>query len=313
MLYRRLGRTDIEASAIGFGCNRIADSIAAADRREIEATLREAFEQGINFYDTANVYGGGESEAVLGNALRPQRDKVVLCSKVGTKPWRSVLVERWTDPLRLRLRRLRRVNAGTPKSGWERPAAGFAPRFLELAVAGSLRRLGTDYLDLLYLHGPPPSVLRDPSVFAKLEDLRERGWIRWYGVSFTTSTPTQEIVAAVERWPGIAMVQVSIHPLSSVDLARVTDATRARGAGIVANQPFRKGALLADSRVQAPEALGRTRAQTLLRFAVQCPGVDVALVGMRSRAHLRENLAALDASPLTAEEMGRLGSSAEIR
>ena len=316
MEYRKLGRTEIAASAFGFGCNRIAESSAPADRREVEATLLEAFERGVNLYDTANCYDGGESEILLGKVLRAHRSQVILCSKVGAKKWSAVLHERWSDPLRFRLRsRGHQIPPSRGEGGPRRASWNFAPRFLELAIAGSLRRLGTDYIDLLYLHGPPPRVLQAPGVFEKLEDLRQRGWIRWYGVSFRTRMTTTEILTALERFPGIAVAQVLIHPRASIDLDRVAAATRGRGTAIIANQPFRKGALLADRDLEVPEgaASGRTRSQTLLRFVLQSRGVTTVLVGMRNRAHLRENLAALDAPALNEEEMRMLCSSTEIR
>lgn len=317
MEQRKLGRTDLVASVLGFGCNRIAASAAPSDRREVEATLLEAVERGVNVFDTANSYAGGEAEIVLGRVLRPHRDAVLLCSKVGTKHWSSVLLERWTEPVRFGLRARRGRPGRGPGMGSAVPGAtraerSFAPPFLERGVAGSLRRLGTDHLDVLYLHGPPAAVLADPAVFAKLEELRRRGWIRWYGVSFTAATTTSEILAAVERWPGIAIVQLLVHPLAAIDLARLAAVTRARGVAIAARQALDKGALLARGDLAPIDAgrSGRTRAQTLLRFAAQSDGVDTVLVGMRSRAHLRENASAFDGPPLLAEEMRSLRASA---
>jgi aryl-alcohol dehydrogenase-like predicted oxidoreductase len=303
---RNLGRTGLVASVLGFGCNRIVASRAPDDRREVEATLLEAIDRGVNLYDTSNGYAAGEAEVLLGRILRPHRSAVLLCSKVGAKHWSSVLLERWADQVRFALRaRWRRESrgsgGGSPAARANRSVRSFAPRFIELGVAGSLRRLGTDHLDVLYLHGPPGSVLADERVFAKLEDLQRRGWTRCYGVSFTAATSTHEIVETVERWPGIAIVQVLIHPLAAIDLARLVAVTRAHGVAIAARQTLDKGALLARADLAAVDAAhpGRTRAQALLRYAAQCDGVDTVLVGMRSRAHLLENASAFDGAPAT--------------
>ncbi len=316
MDYRTLGSTGLEVSAIGFGGNRLGVGGGRDEQREAEATLRAAIERGVTLFDTANSYGGGRSEALLGRVLKQHRDRLLLCSKVGQKHWSSVLHERLTDPMRLSAPSLRRSEHSTAGSGARpRPPANFAPRMIELAVAGSLRRLKTDRVDVLYLHAPPPEVLADPAVFAALDRLVERGWVRSYGVSFPRAASTAQIVDAISRWPRIQVAQLLINVRSSLDLARIAAARRDRPVAIVAQLALEKGKLLADTEVvrAAAASPARTVAQTLLRFPLQCEGVAAVLAGMRTRAHLDENIGALATPPLSDEELARLRSLTTIR
>ena len=161
MEYRRLGRTGLDASVIGFGCNRIAWDSSREVRREAVATLEQAFSHGINLFDTANSYRG--SERLLGSVFRNRRHRILLCSKAGYRSWLLLALERALPGPFGSIQRSRPAREPGPARGTaaRKPRRNFEPRYIRMGVEGSLRRLGTDYLDIFYLHSPPPEVVTD--------------------------------------------------------------------------------------------------------------------------------------------------------
>jgi aryl-alcohol dehydrogenase-like predicted oxidoreductase len=304
MQYRFLGSTGLEASILGLGGNRIAES---PDRAEVRATFDLALDRGINLIDVADCYGRGETERLVGCWTRQCRDKVILCTKVGYRPPPSVRFDRWVDPIR----RLTPSNPGRGSvGGGARPAKNFAPKLVRTGIAGSLRRLGTDRIDIFYLHSPPPEVVADDTVFEVLEGERQAGRILHYGVSFTGTATTRDVLSCL-RHRGVSVVQVRVNCLSTVDVERISAAAAPEKVAIIGREPFLKGRLLASDR--ARESLSQhTPAKTRLRAVVQRPGVDVVLVGTTQRPHLEENLAALDSPPLSDSEMAELWSEAKV-
>lgn len=313
MEYRRLGRTGLDTSVIGFGCSRLAQDPSQDQRREVVATLEEAFARGINLFDTANCFG--ESERLLGSVFRSRRDRVILCSKAGYRSWLLLALERsWPRPFGSidRLMPARRTSSeggAAPR----KPPRNFQPRYLRLGIEGSLRRLRTDYLDIFYLHSPPPEVVADDAVFATLEQLREQGWVRHYGISFSEHATTDQVLEAIHH-PGVSVLQVKASPLESVDLERIATKALERGIGVVARQPFDRGAAFRTPGLFSllAEQKQRTPAQSLLRSTLQRPGVETVLVGMSTREHLAENLRALTTPPLSADDLQRLLAGTRI-
>ena len=308
MEYRTLRGTDLVVPRIGFGCNRIGAPMPEARRREVETTLRTAIERGINFFDTADVYSHGSADRLLRIAFAGQRDKVVICSKAGRPIWRRPkLRQRITRTLSRRLTRSRRAAHTTVpvESG-----ATYTPAYITAAIDGSLDRLGTDYLDLFLLHGPHPAVLGRDDLFDCLERLKQQGKIRHYGASLSGSrSSTEDHLPWFER-PGLSVLQVLVNPLKSVDMARVVPAARAQGVGLIARQPFHKGAVFEDRRFLdlATANPHYTPAQMALRFGLEQDGADMVLAGVRSLAHLEDNLAALTGPGLSPHEREQLRS-----
>ena len=155
MNYRTLGRTGLTVSEIGLGCWQLASSAwGTQDSRESDRIVQVALDQGCTFFDTAPGYGAGRSEILLGQALKGRRSQVVLCSKFGH-----------------------------PAEG----PADFSVAALRPAIEASLRRLQTDYLDVLLVHNPPPESLdgRRSGLYEALAALQQSGVLRAYGVSWT--------------------------------------------------------------------------------------------------------------------------------
>src|SRR4051812_17041944 len=175
---RPLGRTGFDVSTISFGAWAIGGTWGAVSDDESIAALRRAVELGINFFDTADVYGDGRSERLLGELRREHKETFYVATKAG--------------------RRLSPHDAN-----------GYNRRNLEAFVDRSLTNLGVDALDLLQLHGPPTDVYYRPEVFEALDDLVKVGKIRFYGVSVER---VEEALKAIE-FPGVQSVQIIYNVL----------------------------------------------------------------------------------------------------
>src|SRR6266702_4742810 len=199
MKQRLLGRTRLPVGEIGFGTwaiggNHVGNSYGPTDDAESRRAVRRSFELGCTFFDTADVYGHGKSEELLGAALRDVRDRVILATKVGGN-----FYNRDVHPL-LAERIAQMVDKPFDQIPPDAPLpathdSNFLPRYVRFALEQSLKRLGTDYIDLLQLHNPPPSLISSMETYAGLEDLKREGKIRWYGVSVH---PPAEGLAAIQ-------------------------------------------------------------------------------------------------------------------
>jgi aryl-alcohol dehydrogenase-like predicted oxidoreductase len=171
---RKLGGLGLEVSAIGLGCMGMSQSYGPADEPESIATLHRAIELGCTFFDTAEVYGPFTNEELLGRAFKGRRDQVVIATKFGF---------RFKDGKQV---------------GTERASR---PEHIRAAVEGSLRRLGTEYIDLLYQHRIDPAVPIE-EVAGTVGDLVKQGKVRFFGLS-------EAGVANIRR-------AHSVHPVSAL-------------------------------------------------------------------------------------------------
>ncbi|MFC3078093.1 aldo/keto reductase [Phenylobacterium terrae] len=149
MEYRRLGNSGLKVSAVGIGCNNFGMRI---DQEATNAVVAAALDAGINFFDTADVYGGSQSEVMLGKALAGRRDEVVIATK-------------FASPM-----------------GQRHDQKGGSRRYIMQAVEASLKRLGTDYIDLYQMHRPDPDTPIEETLSA-LDDLVKAGKVRYLGNS----------------------------------------------------------------------------------------------------------------------------------
>jgi len=246
---------------------------------------------GINFYDTADSYAQGRSETLLGEVFRARRSAVIVATKAGYRisPAGSFLsrLKPLARPLLSRVRWLAKSAQNVRASQRDQD---FSPAWLRAAVDGSLARLRTDYIDLLQLHNPPASAAADSAVFETLESLRQAGKIRHYGVSCAAAEDAAPFVDA----PGLAALQFPVNVLNWESVRALLAAAQSRNLAVIANQPLAGGPanLAADAAGLLP-LNGRTVAEAALQFALNAPGVSVAIAGMTRRTHLAENLGAL--------------------
>ena len=266
MEYGILGQTGLRASRIGIGCSHIASVGSSQPQREIEATLRAAADAGVNFFDTASVYGQGDSERMLGRLFRDRRDEVILCTKAGLQLSVSQKVVRFAKPLlRWLASRRKRVHQVGQAARRHAERQCFEPRFLERELEASLRRLKTDRVDLFLLHSPPVSLAGDEEIARLLDKVVHGGKARFAGISCADA-------ADARRWmdvPRVSCVQVPFSIGSeSLDVPL--------NAGVIARE------VLANRGEASP-----TEA---IRHVLKSPSIDVALLRVSSREHLETAL-----------------------
>jgi aryl-alcohol dehydrogenase-like predicted oxidoreductase len=206
MRYRQIGKEGLTVSAIGFGAMSIAGVYGAADDGESIATVRRALDLGITLIDTADVYGGGHSEELVGRAIRGRRGDVVLATKFG---------------------------AGVRERG-----GNGRPEYVRQSIEGSLRRLGADYVDLYYLHRVDFSTPIEETIGA-MAQLVQEGKVRCLGLSEASSATIRRAHAVHP----ITALQTEYSLFSREPEADILPAVRALGIGFVAYSPLGRGLL----------------------------------------------------------------------
>ncbi len=209
MEYRELGRTGWKVSTIGFGAWGIGgDAWGQTDDRQSLATLHRALDLGVNFIDTADVYGNGHSERLIAQLRRERSEEIVVATKAG-----------------------RRLNPHV--------AGGYTHANLSAFVERSLRNLEVEALDLLQLHCPPSEVYDMPEVFGALDALVDEGKLRYYGVSVER---VDEALKAIS-YPNVQSVQIIFNMFRLKPAETFFRAARERQVGIIARVPLASGLL----------------------------------------------------------------------
>ncbi len=309
MEYRQLGRTEMKVSAISFGAWAIGGTWGPVDDEQSMKALHAAVDAGVNFVDTADVYGDGRSERLVARLRRERKgERIYVATKAG-----------------------RRLPVQT--------AEGYSRENLEAWVGRSLRNLATDTIDLLQLHCPHPQVYDTPEVFGVLDDLVDAGKIRYYGISVET---VDEALRGI-RQTNVQTVQIIFNMLRLKPSEQFFPAARARQVGILARVPLASGLLTgkltAQSRFAADDhrsfnrrgeafdkgetfsgvpyelglelverlrplvPSGATLAQLALRWILMFDAVSCAIPGARTVEQARANAAAADLPALSPEAM----------
>jgi aryl-alcohol dehydrogenase-like predicted oxidoreductase len=306
MQYRELGRTGWRVSTISFGAWAIGSAWGAVDDQESLAALHRAIDLGVNFFDTADVYGDGHSERMLAQLKRARPEaEIMIATKAG-----------------------RRLNPHI--------ADGYTAENLTAFVERSLQNLETETLDLLQLHCPPNDVYYRPEVFAALDRLVEQGKLRFYGVSVER---VEEALKAIE-YPNVQCVQIIFNAFRQRPSELFFAEAQKRRVGILARLPLssgmltgkftrgstfaaddhrafnRQGAafdrgetfsgidyetqLLAVDELKRLVPAGVTLAQFALQWIQTFEAVTCAIPGARRPAQVEENCAAADLPALDA-------------
>jgi aryl-alcohol dehydrogenase-like predicted oxidoreductase len=309
MEHRRLGRTDMTVSAIGFGAWAIGGSWGAVDDEESMRALHAGVDAGMNFIDTADVYGDGRSERLIARLRR----------------------ERPGETIRVATKAGRRLPAQT--------CEGYSRENLIAWVDRSLRNLEMEAIDLLQLHCPPSALYRRADVFGILDDLVSAGKVRYYGVSVET---VQEALDAMQH-PGVQSVQIIFNMFRLKPAEAVLPEAARRGICILARVPLASGLLTGKLRpettfaaddhrlfnregqafdrgetlsgvrydvgLEAVEHLrplvpgGASLTQLALRWILMFDAVTCAIPGARTAAQARENAGAAALPQLDAATM----------
>lgn len=298
--------TDIRVSSLGLGCARIGGVFAGQSRVEDLKLLRQAFDAGVRLFDTADIYGQGESERLLGEAFGGCRKDVVIVSKAGYQlPRRKSAVQRLKPILRPVAHRLGFAGRRLP-TGLSAGLAGqrFDPESIVAAADASLRRLKTEYLDILLLHSPPPEVIADGSFAEAATVLRQSGRIRTLGVS--CERPEDALLALAQD--SVSCVEINFSLLHPEAIAAALPAAMRGRKGVIGRQCFASGLLtwaLSDPRLAAQPSeriadlrrchavaneLGRPLGELALAFSLATEGVSPTLLGAHTQRQLEENL-----------------------
>jgi aryl-alcohol dehydrogenase-like predicted oxidoreductase len=313
MQYRELGRTGWKVSTVSFGAWAIGGTWGQVNDGESMAALHRALDLGVNFFDTADVYGDGHSERLIARLRKERSETFYVATKAGRR----------LDP---------------------HVAEGYNRANLTAFIERSLRNLGTESLDLLQLHCPPTSVYYMPEVFGVLDDLVRAGKLRHYGVSVEK---VEEALKAIE-FPGVQSVQVIYNIFRQRPAELLFRETLARRVGILARLPLSSGLLSGglsrtsqfsadDHRnfnrngaafdkgetfsgldyergLQAVEALrplvpaGQTLAQFALRWILMQEAVTCTIPGGRKPSQIEDNTRAANLPALSAETMQQVAA-----
>lgn len=286
-------------------------------RKDSLAALTVAFDAGISFFDTARSYGYGESESLLGEFLEGRRQSVLICTKFGILPTPNSFLKRSLKPLARKLLQISPNARNTIRNrlAAQSSAGHFTVDALHASLNASLRALRTDYVDLLFLHEAPASVLQQDDLFAALQQLVTAGKIRGFGVA---SRPPVVRAALSADLPGLRSVQ---FPCSLFDL----DVTQMlpkydRDLVAIANHPFggpqgvAAGKALLASLAQTPQIPAPLReklhtiddtvlADVVLNLVTHETGIRVVVPSMLRLDHLRANIAAIEHSRFRSEDL----------
>jgi aryl-alcohol dehydrogenase-like predicted oxidoreductase len=208
MNYRPLGRTGWNVSEISFGAWAIGGSWGQVSDQEALGALNQAIDCGVNFLDTADVYGDGRSERLIAQLKKTRKDEIIVATKAG-----------------------RRLAKQTVE--------GYSRENLTTWIEDSLRNLATDTLDLLQLHCPPTEVYYRPDIFGVLDDLVKAGKIRYYGVSVEK---VEEALKAIE-FPNVQTVQIIFNIFRTRPAELFFPQAQSKRVGILARVPLASGLL----------------------------------------------------------------------
>jgi aryl-alcohol dehydrogenase-like predicted oxidoreductase len=311
MQYRELGRTGYKVSTISFGAWAIGGTWGDVRDEESLAALHRALDLGVNFFDTADVYGDGRSEQLLAKLRRERSEPFYVATKAG----------RGLSP---------------------HVASGYTRQNLTMFVERSLKNLEVDALDLIQLHCPPTDVYYMPEVFEALDGLVQAGKLRHYGVSVEK---VEEALKAME-YPNVKTVQIIFNMFRQRPTSLFFGEAQRRNVGVLARLPLSSGMLTGkmtrtstfengdhrqgnrkgewfdrgetfsgldyETGLQAVDELrsllpeGMTLTQMALRWILMFPAVTCAIPGAKRPSQVEENISAADLPALSEETMNNV-------
>jgi aryl-alcohol dehydrogenase-like predicted oxidoreductase len=314
MQTRRFGNTDLETSAIGFGTWALG-SDWWGEHENPDRLIARALELGITFFDTADTYGQGLNEQLVGDALRRSnvpRDRIQLSTKFGYV---------------LDSERVTHTESERPHD--------WSPEHTRRALEASLRRLGTDYVDLYQLHNPRMDAIESDELFAELDALKAEGKVRNYGVALGPKIGWRDEGACALMTRDLTALQTVYNMLEQEPGSEFLELAEERGAGVIARVPTSSGLLegnltlestfsgndhrrhrprqwLVDGlkKVERLEFLTRdgerTLAQVAFLFILAQPAIGCVVHTVNTAAQLEEWAGAVDTPPLDDAELAAI-------
>lgn len=302
MKYRKFSNLDVSVSEIGFGTWAIGgNSYGHVDDKESIRALKYAFDNGINFYDTADIYGNGHSEKLIGEIFKDSRDNIILTTKAGYTNYNNKVQD-------------------------------FSEKHIRKSIEKSLKRLNTDYVDIYFLHSPPRDICSSDYAYETLERLKEEGKIRFSGVSVRTAN---DGLLALQKH-NFDSIQVAYNLIDQRPLQNgLLDIARDKNICLVVKAPlcfgFLTGKYSIDSEFDKDDhrkgysieqrnkwvntanqyqflcnKYTRSRAQASLKFCLSHPGVTVVIPGMKTIQQVEENIGSVQVSSLTKSEFSKI-------
>lgn len=288
MLFNRLGSSELLVSEIGLGCM----SLGTEEGKAVKL-IHEALDRGVNFLDTADLYDEGRNEELVGKAVRGRRSDVIIATKVGNR--RVPGQEGWV---------------------WDPSKA-----YIKSAVKDSLRRLGTDYIDLYQLHG---GTIDDPidETIEAFEELKQEGLIRYYGIS----SIRPNVIREYAKRSNIVSVMSQYSILDRRPEEGVLDLLKEQGISLIARGPVARGILSESGEAKAEKgyldyskdellsllkqleehADGMDVSHLAIRYALSHAAVACTIPGASSLDQLLHNLAAGETEPLSPQVVQRV-------
>jgi aryl-alcohol dehydrogenase-like predicted oxidoreductase len=323
MNFRNLGSTGLKVSELGLGCSSLGNSVFNyGNEDEFLAVLNFAFENGINFFDTADTYAFGNSETLIGKAFRNKRDKIIIATKVGFLPSSLSSHAKNFIPLLGSARKLiKPFKKGLKKLS--KTNQNFSAEHIRQSIEKSLVRLKTDYIDVYLLHNPPAKIIKEGEVFKILDDLKAEGKIRFYGVS----AGSIDDAVMCTNYPEVSVLQVEFNLLNQEAASKLFSILEKKQIGIIARVPLARGLLTVNGKVKtgsfsynkkynAKQKLNLSKLENEInknilpeaafRFILGYQQVSTIIAGTRSVSHLKQNLKTLTNPHLTQGELEKI-------
>jgi aryl-alcohol dehydrogenase-like predicted oxidoreductase len=291
----------IKPSQLALGTARLGAFWQGKSLSEAMRTVHAALDVGINVIDTADVYALGLSERILGLVLQSRRERALVCTKVGQlKTPVATLVAHCAES-RVSWRSLAAAIPRPTPADVSRVPRCYASRYIEHCVRGSLKKLRTQHLDVLFLHSPSLEDLAERTFELAAQALLKAGDIGHFGVSCDSA----QIARCAAEIPYVSFVEVPMHG-KSADNQRLAAHLAGKGVGVLARSPFGGGGELA-AVGRDVENVGTEVAACCLQEVTSIPGVLSTVVGMSSPRRVRENvaLAVRSVAPDTRERVRR--------
>lgn len=312
-------------SVLGFGCSAVMGRTGRADSLR---AMQQAFDAGVNFFDVARSYGGGEAEAVLGEFIRSCQNEVVVCTKFGILPVQRSGLKAAVLPI---ARKVVQAFPGLRKSA--RKAAGaqfvsgqFSVETLRSSLETSLRKLGIDTLDMLILHAAPPSAMQHDDLLAELEKVRGEGKIKVTGIS----GPDETLRAYAQHPPAVLTHGQFACNVFDTELMRIASSFDLNRISLVANHAFGGPLGVAETQRRIEDLRLREDVSSelkakldtsdpslmpeiILQALTQSGAVSSVIVSMMNPANLKANLRAMETSRFTPDEISALGTALGLR
>jgi aryl-alcohol dehydrogenase-like predicted oxidoreductase len=313
MRYRRLGDTDVNVSEVGFGVWTVSTGWwGEVDEARSVKLLRLAHEKGINYFDTADTYGSGLGETLLRDAFGHMRDEVVISTKIGYDFYNH-----------------------TARRGQQERPQDWSEDFIRFAFEQSLKRLGTDYVDLLQLHNTKMDAVENDTLFELMEEFEREGKVRSYGIALGPKIGWLEEGVRAMRERDLNGLQMIYNLLEQDPGRSLIEAARETNTSLVVRVPHSSGMLEGkyteettfannDHRRHRPkewlleglkkveqlnfltESGERTLGQAALKFILASPEISSTLPNIYDEEQLEEFAAAPGAPDFTEDELAHV-------